>query len=77
MSNEDLLHELFRSSGPLGTFSVKINVTHLLGLFSPVASKELDTIRRIRNEFAHYTGRLFAFKSIRDLDNTLSLSEKI
>ena len=75
--DEDLHNELFRGSGPLGAFSVKINLAHLMGLFSPVAKKELDTIRRIRNEFAHRIARSFSDEPIRDLANNLSLSEKV
>jgi DNA-binding MltR family transcriptional regulator len=75
--DEDLLHELLRASGPLGAFSVKITFAHLLGLFSPVARRELETIKDIRNEFAHRVARTFAFERIRDLATNLSLCEKI
>jgi len=49
----------------------------LMGLYSPTARKELDTIRAIRNEFAHRVARSFAFERIRDLANNLSLSENV
>jgi hypothetical protein len=74
---EDQLNQLLRPSGPLGAFSVKITLGHLLGLLSPAARKELETIKEIRNEFAHRVARSFSFERIRDLANNLSLSEKI
>jgi len=77
ITDEDLLDQLLRPSGPLGAFSVKITIGYLLGLFSLVARKELETIKEIRNEFAHRVARSFSFERIRDLANNLSLSEKI
>ena len=74
--DDDLIRELFRSSGPLGAFSVKINMGFLMGLYSVAARKELDTIKEIRNEFAHRIARSFDFDRIRDLANDLSISEK-
>jgi hypothetical protein len=76
-SDQELIRELFRVSGPLGAFGVKINMGFLMGLYSPTARKELDTIREIRNEFAHRVARSFSFDRIRDLANNLSQSEKI
>jgi hypothetical protein len=77
LTNDDLHQELFRSGGPLGAFSVKINLAHLMGLYSTTAREELDTIRKIRNEFAHRVARSFSFDRIRALANNLSLSEKV
>src|SRR5260370_29125745 len=74
--DKDLIPELFRSSGPLGAFSVKINVGHLMSLYSGDARKELETIKEIRNEFAHRIARSFSFERIRDLANNLSISER-
>jgi hypothetical protein len=74
--DDDLLNEMLRSSGPLGPFSVKINMAYLMGLYSKTANKELDTIRGIRNQFAHYTNRSFEYDRIRERANNLSLSER-
>ena len=73
----DLLREMFRNSGPLGAFSSKINMGFLIGLYSAAARKELDTIKEIRNEFAHRAARDFDFGRIRDLANNLSLCDRI
>jgi len=48
-----LLDELFRVSGPVGNFGTKIDLGYLHRLYSKVAWKELDTIKEIRNAFAH------------------------
>jgi hypothetical protein len=45
--------QMFRPGGPLSDMGVKINLGYFLGLYTKTAWKELDTIRRIRNEFAH------------------------
>jgi hypothetical protein len=74
--DEELLNELFRSSGPLGAFSVKITVGFLMKLYSPAARKELETIKNICNEFAHRVARSFAFERIRDMANNLEIGEK-
>jgi hypothetical protein len=76
ISHQDLHRELFRASGPLGAFSVKINVAFLLNLFTETARRELETIKEIRNEFAHRIARSFSFERIRDLANNLSISER-
>jgi hypothetical protein len=75
--DEDLIKEIFRSSGPLGAFSVKITMGFLMGLYSPTAQKELVTIKDIRNEFAHHVARSFSFDRIRDRANNLALSETV
>jgi hypothetical protein len=75
--DEEQLRELFRASGPLGAFSVKIRLGFLLGLYSAAAQSELNTIKEIRNEFAHRVARSFSVERIRDLANNLSLSEKV
>jgi hypothetical protein len=75
--DQDLISDIFRASGPLGTFSVKITMGFLMGLYSKAAWKELNTIKEIRNEFAHRAARSFSFERIRDLANNLSLSEQV
>lgn len=38
---------------PLGTFSARINASHVLGLITAAERQDLNIIRAIRNEFAH------------------------
>jgi DNA-binding MltR family transcriptional regulator len=44
---------LFEPSGPLGTFSAKIDLILALGVVSPEVHRSLHLVRKIRNEFAH------------------------
>ncbi len=44
---------LLRPDGPLGTFAARIEVAFRLGIISEALRRDLDFIRRIRNEFAH------------------------
>jgi DNA-binding MltR family transcriptional regulator len=43
----------FRPDGPLGSFSVRTKLAHYLNLISAQVRRDLDTIRYIRNDFAH------------------------
>jgi len=45
--------ELLSSTGPISTFSAKIRIANALAWISDTIQKDLDTIRGIRNEFAH------------------------
>jgi DNA-binding MltR family transcriptional regulator len=69
--------QLFRTSGPLGSFSAKIDLAHILGILSAEAHRDLVTTKDIRNAFAHYLD-ITNFKSqrIRDLCFNLKLVEK-
>jgi len=40
-------------SGPLGSFSAKIDMAYLTKLIGPDTHKDLHTLRNIRNDFAH------------------------
>ena len=53
VSDDAVAKELFRSSGPLGPFSVRIDLAYLMGLLGADARREMHLLRRIRNEFAH------------------------
>ena len=44
---------LFRKSGPLSSFSAKIDLARLLGVVSGIVASDLHIIRGVRNEFAH------------------------
>ena len=54
------LDSLFDFNGPLGTFSGKILLTYSLGLLSDYHLKDLQSIRKIRNEFGH-TPKIISF----------------
>lgn len=44
---------LFRVSGALGSFSSRIDLGRLIGAYGDDAKKEMHTLRKIRNDFAH------------------------
>ena len=51
--DEKVIEQMFGPSSALGTFSAKINLGYLLRLYSKETHRELDCIRKIRNDFAH------------------------
>jgi len=53
---------LLRADAPLGSFGVRIKIAFLLGLISSEARADLDSIREIRNQFAHVRTRV-SFKT--------------
>jgi len=52
-ATEPVYKEIFEGTGPLATFSAKINVAYALGLYPKEIQEKCHLIRRIRNEFAH------------------------
>ena len=64
---------LFSGSGPLATFSTKIDLACLVGMISEAIRSDLHSIRQVRNEFAHqiahrvqHTRLGFATQHLRD-----------
>ena len=47
--------DLLRASGPLGSFSTRIDLAYLIGLIGPLVHKDLNVLRKVRNEFGHST----------------------
>lgn len=45
--------DIFRSSGPLGSFSSKIAISYLLGMLSDDAHHDVLILKNVRNDFAH------------------------
>ncbi len=52
-ASKKLQDSLFESNGPLATFSAKVKLAYSLGLVDKSIFDDLETVRRIRNEFAH------------------------
>jgi DNA-binding MltR family transcriptional regulator len=50
---DDEIKELFENRGPLADLSSRIKLAYALDLFGPETRDDLDSIRRIRNLFAH------------------------
>lgn len=53
IKEKDINKDLFEGNSPLSTFSSKIKACYYLGLISEDEYKNIDTIRKIRNDFAH------------------------
>jgi len=69
--------EMFRTSGPLGSFSAKIKLAFLIGLISKEAYNDLDIFKDIRNRFAHWVDvESFKSSNIKSLTDRLRLIEK-
>jgi mannitol operon repressor len=61
-------------NAPLGTLSTRTSAAYALGLISEREFKECETLRRIRNRFAHDVYASFDSQDIRDLSRTLTLA---
>jgi DNA-binding MltR family transcriptional regulator len=51
--NEKEVDRLFEYNQPLGNFSSKISLAFCLGLIDKMIKEDLNTVRKIRNKFAH------------------------
>jgi DNA-binding MltR family transcriptional regulator len=54
-ARKDCVEGLFAGMAPLGTFSAKILACGALGLIDEELATDVDTIRKIRNNFGHST----------------------
>lgn len=60
------------SNAPLGIFSARIKLSFCLGLITELEFKEIEIIRRVRNEFAHKVhGLTFKDQKVHDLCQNL------
>lgn len=53
VGSKKMKKQMFEFNGPLGTFSSKIIMSYSLGLLPKLAQQDIQTIRKIRNDFAH------------------------
>jgi hypothetical protein len=51
--NKKIEEQVFRNSGPLGSFAAKIDLGLLVGLYSEQSHRDLSYLRQVRNVFAH------------------------
>jgi hypothetical protein len=70
--------KMFKGSGPVASFSAKIDLAFVMGLFDDDVHKRMHTIREIRNEFAHNVRPLhFASQRPKALCANLTPSAKV
>ena len=75
VGNANHLNDVFSFNGPLGIFSSKIKLSYSLGLISKITMNDINTLRKIRNEFAHSNQSLsFESEKIRNLCDGLQLN---
>lgn len=69
--------ELLGPMRPLGSFSARIRTAHALAWISDAAARDLDTVRSIRNKFAHSFDHTLGFdnQSIADLCRNLKAAQ--
>lgn len=71
---QKFIDNFFGMDGPMGSFSVKINLGYLLGIYNDCHRKDLMNMAKIRNRFAHL-GKSIDFQTdeIRDRCKNLSI----
>ena len=75
--NDKVEQEMFRSTGPLGSFSAKIKLAFLMGIINEETYRDLNTIKEVRNRFAHLVEVThFDSSNIKSLTDRLSLIGK-
>ena len=76
--HDKITEKLFRDGGAIGSFSTKIDLGHLLNLFTADAYADLSIMKNIRNDFAHKPEMLsFSTKSIKDRCFNFKLVDKL
>lgn len=71
-----IVEGLLRVSGPLGSFSTKVDLALLIGVISKEAHKDLVVFKNIRYEFAHKLGsQSFEMQKIKNLCDNFKLIE--
>ncbi|MCI0495849.1 MltR family transcriptional regulator [candidate division KSB1 bacterium] len=75
VADKSIEKDLFEGTAPLSNFSSRIKFAYYLGLISRSCRRDLDNIRRIRNDFAHNPEIIsFDTQSICDRCKNLSFS---
>jgi hypothetical protein len=76
VKDEKVTNEMLVPGRTFGDFGAKVDLGYLIGIYSKRAHKELTTIRRIRNDFAHQLElNSFDRDDIRDRCQNLTLSQ--
>jgi mannitol operon repressor len=63
-------------NAPLGSLSARIAAAHAMGLISDSERRECDSVRKIRNEFAHKIKTSFDDERVASLCSALTMSAK-
>lgn len=75
VSDKKVENDLFEGNAPLASFSARIKMAFYLGKISKVERRDLDLLRKIRNEFAHNADEIdFEVEKIKSQCRELSFS---
>jgi hypothetical protein len=72
---ESVQSRMFEVRGALNSFSVKIDLGFMMGMYSDGARRDMTLINKVRNQFAHRLD-VSTFDSVKDLCANLSNFEK-
>jgi len=70
--SKSMIDPLFNTFGPLSTFSSKIKISYAIDLIERWVYRDLEILRKLRNEFAHSIG-----PAVFDSDKVVKLTEKL
>jgi DNA-binding MltR family transcriptional regulator len=78
VQDEHVRREMFRTSGPLGSFSARINIACLMNLYEADIYTDLEIFKDVRNKFAHRArAKDFGAQRVGDLTKNLKLIELV
>lgn len=79
LSDNKIDERLFTNNAPLATFSSKNSMCYYIGIISEYEYKTIETIRKIRNKFAHEIEikKMSDSQSIIDLCNNLTIPKEL
>lgn len=75
-ADDKVQKDVLDGNGPMSTFSARINMSYLLGLYGKEVHHDLHILRKVRNEFAHELTATFSTNRIKDLVGNLKLVDR-
>jgi DNA-binding MltR family transcriptional regulator len=70
--------QIFQGTGPLSSFSAKINIAYAFKIFGKMTKRDLHYIREVRNAFAHISRNLrFSTKEVSDVCAALHTPDNV
>jgi hypothetical protein len=76
--DDGVVDDLLKDGQPLGSFSTRLKTAFVLGFVAKTEFRDLNIIRKIRNEFAHDPpGLSFASRSVADRCHALGIVDAV
>ena len=77
IADGELLNRLFRDGAQIGSFGTRIDIGYAIGLYGEETYKDLKSISKIRNAFAHKLApKDFKNQKVKDWANNLTLPDR-